>query len=353
MLPRDLGDRMEQWASRGDGPKIVAIGGGTGTSTILEGLKAHTPNLTAIVTMFDSGGSTGLLRREYGLPPFGDLRRCLLALGEVSEETASIRAALEYRFAGSSSLNGHSVGNLFMAALTSLSDDLEQCVEQLSRILRVRGNVLPVTLGHADLCAELADGRILHGEADIDQRAAPLPRIERVFLDGQVQANPRALHAIRDADAIVIGPGDLYTSILPVFLVDGMAEALTASPATRIFVCNLMTKRGETDGFRASDFVREFERYAGGARLDWAIVNTAIPRESIQAAYDEEGATVVEPDIERVGWSVNGVFSTSLATRDLPVRHDPGALAEAVIRIVRTGRVQRHRSPPTARVATG
>lgn len=343
---------MEHLGSRRNDPKVVAIGGGTGTSTILEGLKAHTPNLTAIVTMFDSGGSTGLLRREYGLPPFGDLRRCLLALGEVSEETTSIRAALEYRFAGSSSLNGHSVGNLFMAALTSLSDDLEQCVEQLSRILRVRGSVLPVTLGHADLCAELTDGRILHGEADIDQRAAPLPRIERVFLDRHVEANQRALHAIRDADAVVIGPGDLYTSILPVFLVDGVAEALAASSATRIFVCNLMTKRGETDGFRASDFVREFERYAGVARLDWAIVNTAIPRGSVQAAYDEEGATVVEPDIEAVGWSVNGIFASSLATRDLPVRHDSRALGEAVMRIIRTGRVQRHRSPPALRGRT-
>jgi uncharacterized cofD-like protein len=335
---------MEQLSSRGKGPKIVAIGGGTGTSMILEGLKAHTPNLTAIVTMFDSGGSTGLLRREYGLPPFGDLRRCLLALGEVSEETAPIRAALEYRFGGSSSLNGHSVGNLFMAALTSLSDDLERCVEQLSGILRVRGSVLPVTLGHADLCAELADGRILHGEADIDQRAAPLPRIERVYLDRQVEANPVALRAVREADAIVIGPGDLYTSILPVFLVDGMGEALAESSATRIFVCNLMTKRGETDGFQASDFLREFERYAGADRLDWAIVNTAIPPGSVQAAYDQEGATVVEPDTEAVGGHVNGIFASSLATLDLPVRHDPLALADAVIRIIQTGRAQRHRS---------
>ena len=344
---------MEHWGSGRSGPKIVAIGGGTGTSTILEGLKAHTPNLTAIVTMFDSGGSTGLLRREYGLPPFGDLRRCLLALGEVSEETASIRAALEFRFGGSSSLNGHSVGNLFMAALTSLSDDLERCVEQLSRILRVRGSVLPVTLGHEDLCAELADGRILHGEADIDQRAAPLPRIERVFLDQGVEANPNALRAILEADAIVIGPGDLYTSILPVFLVDGIAEALAASPATRILVCNLMTKCGETDGFKASDFVREFERYAGNARLDWAIVNTAIPRASVQAAYDQEGATVVEPDLETVGGYVNGIFASSLATSDLPVRHESRALADAVMRIVRTGRVQRHGSYPTASFATG
>ena len=344
---------MDQFRSRGSGPKVVAIGGGTGTSTLLGGLKAHTPNLTAIVTMFDSGGSTGLLRREYGMPPFGDLRRCLLALGEVSEETSPIRAALEYRFAESSSLNGHSVGNLFMAALTSLSDDLERCVEQLSGILRVRGNVLPVTLGRGDLCAELADGRILQGEAAIDQRAAPLPRIERVFLDHQVDANPRALRAIEEADAIVIGPGDLYTSILPVFLVDGVAEALAASSATRIFVCNLMTKCGETDGFRASDFLREFERYAGPARLDWAIVNTTNPRGAVQAAYDHEGATVVAPDIETVGRHVNGVFTSSLATRDLPVRHDSPALADAVMRVVQTGRVERHRSSPVQAAVNG
>ncbi len=344
---------MDQFRSTGSGPKVVAIGGGTGTSTLLGGLKAHTPNLTAIVTMFDSGGSTGLLRREYGMPPFGDLRRCLLALGEVSEETSPIRAALDYRFAESSSLNGHSVGNLFMAALTSLSDDLERCVEQLSGILRVRGSVLPVTLGRGDLCAELADGRILQGEAAIDQRAAPLPRIERVFLDHQVEANPRALHAIEEADAIVIGPGDLYTSILPVFLVDGMAEALAASSATRIFVCNLMTKCGETDGFRASDFLREFERYAGPGRLDWAIVNTTNPRGAVQAAYDHEGATVVEPDIETVERHVNGLFTSSLATRDLPIRHDSLALADAVMRIVQTGRVERQRSSPVQAAVNG
>jgi uncharacterized cofD-like protein len=344
---------MELMSSRGTAPKVVAIGGGTGTSTILEGLKAHTVDLTAIVTMFDSGGSTGFLRREYGLPPFGDLRRCLLALGEVSEETSSIRAALEFRFGGSSSLNGHSVGNLFMAALTSLSDDLEQCVEKLSGILRVRGSVLPVTLGHADLCAELADGRVLHGEADIDQRGAPLPRIKRVFLDRQVEANPKALRAIRQADAIVIGPGDLYTSILPVFLVKGMAEALAGSRATRIFVCNLMTKRGETDGFRASDFLREFERYAGVGRLDWAVVNTAVPPGSVELAYDQEGATVVEPDIDAVGAYVNEILASSLATRDLPVRHDSRALASAVMRIVHAGRAQPHGSPLVAAVATG
>ena len=335
---------MDHFRSGGSGPKVVAIGGGTGTSTLLGGLKTHTPNLTAIVTMFDSGGSTGLLRSEYGMPPFGDLRRCLLALGEVSEHTAPIRAALDYRFAESSSLNGHSVGNLFMAALTSLSDDLERCVEQLSGILRVRGSVLPVTLGRADLCAELADGRILHGEAAIDQRGAPLPRIERVFLDSPVDANARALRAIEEADAVVIGPGDLYTSILPVFLVDGIAEALAASAATRIFVCNLMTKRGETDGFRASDFLREFERYAGPARLDWALVNTTTPGGTVQAAYDHEGATVVEADIQTVERYVNGVFTASLATPDLPVRHDSPTLADAVMRIVQTGRIQRHRS---------
>jgi len=345
---------MESFGSNGRGPKIVAIGGGTGTSTILQGLKEHTANLTAIVTMFDSGGSTGLLRRDYGLPPFGDLRRCLLALGAVNEGTRPIRDALEFRFGGGSSLNGHSLGNLFMAALVSLSDDLESCIGQLSRILQVQGRVLPVTLGKADLCAELEDGRIIHGESDIDLRTAPLPRIKRIFLDSEVEANPRAVQAIAEADAVVIGPGDLYTSILPIFLVKGMAEALSASRATRIYVCNLMTKLGETDGFKASDFLRELEHYTGKGHVDWAIVNTSVPPGTVRATYEGEGAVLVEADMDAVGRRVNGIFASSLATDGLPLRHAPHVVGEAVLQIVRTGRVKR--CPPTdhpAGVATG
>ena len=334
---------MESFGSNGQGPKIVAIGGGTGTSTILQGLKGHTANLTAIVTMFDSGGSTGLLRRDYGLPPFGDLRQCLLALGEVNKGTRPIRDALAFRFGGESSLNGHSVGNLFMAALASLSDDLERCIDQLAEILQVQGRVLPVTLGQADLCAELEDGRIIHGESHIDLRAAPLPRIRRIFLDSEVAANPRAVQAIAEADAVVIGPGDLYTSILPIFLVKGMAAALSASRATRIHVCNLMTKLGETDGFKASDFLRELERYTGGAHVDWAIVNTSVPPGTVRATYEDEGAQLVEADMDTVGRHVNGIFAASLATDHLPLRHAPDAVGAAVMRIVRAGRIQRYR----------
>lgn len=334
---------MESFGRNGQGPKIVAIGGGTGTSTMLQGLKAYTANLTAIVTMFDSGGSTGLLRRDYGLPPFGDLRQCLLALGQVNEGTSPIRDALEFRFGGESSLNGHSVGNLFMAALVSLSDDLESCIDQISRILQVQGRVLPVTLGKADLCAELEDGRIIHGESHIDLRTAPLPRIQRIFLDTEVEANPRAVQAIAEADAVVIGPGDLYTSILPIFLVKGMAEALSTSRATRIYVCNLMTKLGETDGFKASDFLRELEHYTGGAHVDWAIVNTSVPPGTVRATYEDEGAQLVEADMDTVGRHVNGVFAASLATDGLPLRHAPDVVGAAVMRIVRAGRVKRYR----------
>nr|WP_296748496.1 gluconeogenesis factor YvcK family protein [Thioalkalivibrio sp.] len=341
---------MESFGRNGRDPKIVAIGGGTGTSTILQGLKEHTANLTAIVTMFDSGGSTGLLRRDYGLPPFGDLRQCLLALGGVNDGTRPIRDALEFRFGGESSLNGHSVGNLFMAALVSLSDDLESCIDQLSRILQVQGRVLPVTLGKADLCAELEDGRIIHGESHIDLRTAPLPRIKRIFLDNEVEPNPHAVQAIAEADAVVIGPGDLYTSILPVFLVKGMAEALSTSRATRIYVCNLMTKLGETDDFKASDFLRELECYTGGGHLDWAIVNTSVPGGTIQATYDEEGAQLVEADLDALGHCVNGIFASSFATDDLPLRHAPDVVGQAVLQIVRAGRVGRcHRTDRPAR----
>ncbi len=315
------------------------IGGGSGISNILQGLKQYTSELTAIVTMFDSGGSSGLLRKEFGYPPFGDLRRCLLALGEEASDTEALRRALEFRFGEETSLNGHSVGNLLLAALTTLNNDLEWAIEQTQRVLRVAGRVVPVTLEKAELCAELDDGRVILGESHIDLRLEPVPRIKRIFLDAPVSANPRAIAAILDADAIVLGPGDLYTSILPNLLVNGIVQAVAASRAVRIYICNLMTKRGETDQFKASDFVREVLSYLGPARLDWAIINTSAPPRPIQQAYEREGASLVEADLRSVNRYVNCILAASLATSSQPVRHDNLRTAEAVLRVVTAGQV--------------
>lgn len=321
--------------------KVVVIGGGSGISNILMGLKQHPVDITAIVTMFDSGGSSGLLRAEYGYPPFGDLRQCLLALGDDTHETQAIRDALSFRFGADTSLNGHSVGNLLLAALTSLSNDLELALGDIGQILRVSGRVIPVTLERADLCAELEDGRIIQGESGINLRGTPLPRIKHIFLEPEVQANPRAIHAVTEADAIILGPGDLYTSILPNLLVRGVSNAVASSKGTRIYVCNLMTKCGETDEYDASDFVNQLTRYMSPDALDWVLVNTSIPPATVQQAYRKEGADVVEPVLEKLSSQVKGVIATPLASTELPLHHDRDRTAKAIFQAVHAGRVSR------------
>ena len=323
--------------TNGRSHKVVAIGGGTGISSVLAGLKRHDVDLTAIVTAFDSGGSSGLLRAEFGYPPLGDLRQCLLALGDETRETQSLRNVFGYRFGRNTSLNGHTIGNLLLAALTSLNDDIEKAIAEVSQLLRVRGQVIPVTLERADLCAELEDGQVIQGESDIDLRAVSTPRIRRVFLTPEVHANPRAIEAILEADAIVMGPGDLYTSVLPNLLATGVREAIASSQANRIYMCNLMTKHGETDGFKASDFVREVTRYLKPAQINWAVVNSAMPPEAIQRAYEAENAYVVSSDLEEVRRLVGAILAAPLASAELPLRHDPERTAIAVLKAIGAG----------------
>ena len=321
-------------------PKIVVIGGGTGSSVALRGLKPYIDNLTSIVTMFDSGGSSGALSSEFGYPPLGDLRSCLLALAESNEMTEALRPLVEFRFERGSSLNGHSLGNLLMAALTSVHSDGQAAVDEMSRILHVRGQVLPVTLERANLCAELENGEFLRSESAIDLRGERHPRISRVFLDSAVDANPRAVEAIMAADAVVLGPGDLYTSVIPNLLANGIAQAIAETAATRIYVCNLMTKLGETDDFRASDFVCEITRYLGGPHLDWAIVNSqAVPAE-IRTRYLAEEAQPVEIDQKRVHENISWFFGNELAQLSAlkKMRHQADGLAKAIVDVAERGR---------------
>ncbi len=318
-------------------PRIVVIGGGSGSSVLLRGLKRHAVDLTAIVTMFDSGGSTGLLRREFGYPPLGDLRQCLVALSEDSETTKALRSASEFRFEKDSSLNGHSLGNLLLAALTTVRNDLEDGIGEMSRILRIRGSVVPVSLEQADLCAELEDGSVLRGESNIDLRNAEIPRISRVFLDPPVAANPRALKAILAADVVVFGPGDLYTSIIPNLLVSDVAQALRLTNAKLVYVCNLMTKHGETDGYRASDFTGEICRYVG-TKLDWAVLNTGYVPPQVRRMYVDERAEPVEIDEEEVAKRADRILAAPFSVADPKVRHDSDRLAASIVRIAADGR---------------
>ena len=319
---------------------IVVIGGGSGSSAVLRGLKHRTSKLSAVVTMFDSGGSSGLLQAEFGYPPLGDLRQCMLGLSEDSDSNRALRELLDFRFQRESSLNGHSLGNLLLAALTTIGKDLELAVDEMSRLLRITGRVIPVALERADLCAELDNGDMVIGETNIDLRGQSYPRIKRVFLEPSVVANPKAIDAILNADVVVLGPGDLYTSIVPNLLAKGIPEALAETQATRIYVCNLMTKLGETDDFKASDFVRQIVHYLNGPNLDWALINTQEIPGDVREAYLTERAYPVEYDVGTVRDQVPGVFVTHLGNNRVPLKHDHGRIAESVLRIADMGRVQ-------------
>lgn len=302
---------------------------------LLRGLRQHQVDLTAIVTTFDSGGSSGILREEFGYPPFGDLRKCLVALSDDASGNRSLRTASEFRFSSDSSLKGHSLGNLLLAALTTMHDDVEGAISEMARMLNIDGKVIPVALRTADLCAELEDGSVLRGESTIDLREAELPRIKRVFLDPPVDANARALEAIAEADAVILGPGDLYTSIIPNLLVNGLSDAIAKSDARKIYVCNLMTKHGETDAFKASDFAHQVVEYLDGHVLDSVVVNSRPVPIVAQTKYATEGAAPVELDQEEVSKYARSVLSMPLSIDEPKVRHDPDRLAEAVLVAVR------------------
>jgi uncharacterized cofD-like protein len=305
------------------------IGGGSGSAVLLHGLKSHTSNITAIVSMFDSGGSTGILREEFGYPPVGDIRQCLLALSSDDRAASALRSAFNFRFSSTSSLRGHSVGNLIIAALTSALDSgISGAIDELSQMLEITGQVVPVTLQDAQLCAELANGEVLVGESKIDQRGEETPPIKRVYLDRSVEANPVALKAIAEADVIVLGPGDLYTSVVPNLLADGIPEALRNTQAGVAYICNVMTKLGETSGYDAARFTEIIYNHLGGLKLDFAIVNRQSIPEEVQAHYVAEGATPGDPALDRLPEFATEVVADLLlasliidiARRTVPVR---------------------------------
>ncbi len=250
----DLADTIYQRRTLAQGLNIVVIGGGTGLSTLLSGLKAYSSNLTAIVTVSDNGGSSGELMAATGILPPGDLRNCMVAL---AEEEPTLARAFNYRFNGQhpEGLRGHSLGNLFIAALVEInSGNYEQAIADASKILAIRGQVYPSTLDNVTLVGEFADGEWIEGETQIVKSKK---RIERIWLRPEnAQPRPEALQAIAEADAIVLGPGSIYTSIIPNLLVDGIADAIEKSDAVKMYVCNVMTEVGETDGFSASDHLR-------------------------------------------------------------------------------------------------
>lgn len=319
---------------RSAGPRMVVIGGGTGIHRLLTGLKRLTPHITAVVTMADSGGSSGRLRDEFGHLPPGDVRQCLVALCPDDHQSAMLRHLFNYRFQRGRGLSGHTFGNLFLTALTEITGATDLAIAEAARILGIRGRVLPVTLAKTELRARLADGREIRGEAQIDQRrdGPPFVPIDYVYLDPKAYAYPPVLRAIAEADAVVLGPGDLYTSLLPNLLVEGVVDALQHTRARRIYVVNLMTKQGESDGFRASDFIRVVREHVGDA-LDVAIVNVAALPERVIRRYAALGAAPVEPDLEACRALVPQAIAAELASVGTLVRHDAHRLAQIVLEL--------------------
>ncbi|MBI2098165.1 MAG: YvcK family protein [Candidatus Wildermuthbacteria bacterium] len=309
---------------------IVVIGGGTGTYTALVGLKKYPVNLTAIVSMADDGGSTKVLREEFGVLPPGSVRPALVALSHAPQAISNL---FQFRFA-EGGLSGHSFGNLFLTALAKQLGSFEKAIEEAGRILNIQGRVIPSTLDNCTLLAELENGQVIRGETNIDiPKHDGNLKIRKVRLDLRCKANPKAIEAIKEADVVVIGPGDLYTSIMPNFLVEGVAKAVRESKAKKAFVCNLMTKFGETNGFSAENFVDALEKYLGERVLTHIIVNTKRPAPERVQKYEEAHAHFVEYDKKKLKENGLKVIEEDVLRPVGLIRHNSDVLARIICKL--------------------
>jgi uncharacterized cofD-like protein len=310
-------------------PRIVVIGGGTGLSVMLRGLKQKPLDITAIVTVADDGGSSGILREELQIPPPGDIRNVLTALADTEPLLAEV---LKYRFNSGTGLAGHSLGNLILAAMTDITGDFVTGITELSRIFAVRGRVLPAANQSIVLKAEMEDGSIVIGESTIPKSGLA---IRRVFLEpADVEALPEAVQALREADAILIGPGSLYTSILPNLIVPKLAEAIIQSDAVKLFVCNVMTQPGETDNYSVSDHLGAIQAHIGHNLFDYVIVNDGEIPPQVQSLYAEKGSTAVHLDLEEVTRRGYKVIADTLVLFRTYLRHDAAKLSDHIYHLV-------------------
>ncbi len=314
-------------------PKIVAIGGGTGLGTMLRGLKEYSPNITAVVTVADDGGGSGVLRNELGILPPGDIRNCILALADTEPVMEQL---LQYRFRDGT-LKGQSFGNLFLAAMDGISSSFVEAVGKMSDVLAVTGRVLPVTLENVILCAELEDGCIICGESKIGTHSETHSgKIKRVYLEPS-GAKPlqEILDAIYEADIIVLGPGSLYTSIIPNLLVSGICPAIKESKALKVYVCNVMTQPSETENYSVSDHISALEKHSCKGIIDCCIVNNASIPEDLKEKYEDDGAAQVMIDREKISSAgIRLIEGEYVTIKNNFVRHDPYKLARTVIGLV-------------------
>lgn len=322
-------------------PNIVTIGGGTGSYASLMGLKKYPLKLTAIVNMIDDGGSSGRLRDELGVLPPGDVRQCLVAL---SESSRLLRELFSYRFE-EGGLKGHSFGNIFLSTLEKQTGSMKKAIAEIGKILRIKGQVVPVTFTKSNLCVDLADGKIIVGETHIDvlEKMEKRAAIIKAYLKPGAVLNSDAKTAILKADYIIIGPGDLYTSIIPNLLVKDLPSVIKKSKAKKIYVLNLMTKYGQTTKYKASDHIRTLEEYLGKNVLDFVLVNSKSPKKKALSWYEEYGEHPVEDNLKNTNYKVirkdliKDVIITKSAGDQLRrsiIRHDSKKLASEVMSII-------------------
>jgi len=311
------------------GPKIVAVGGGTGLSVLLSGLKEFTSNITAIVTVTDDGGSSGRLRQEFDILPPGDIRNCLVALADAP---ALMRDLFQFRFDTNSALSGHSFGNLFITVMTRLTGDFGVAIKETSKVLALKGQVIPSTLDNVRLVAENKDGTITEGEENIPKSHKPINKIS--LKPSRPQASPEAIKALEEADIIILGPGSLYTSIIPNLLMKEITDAIVSSEAIKVYVCNIMTQPGETDGFRVSDHIKILINHSSSRIFDYCVVNTGeIPVQMLKRYAKEDSYPVVNDtqNIEGMGYRV---IEDEVVISDDLIRHDPAKLAKIILGLV-------------------
>ncbi len=320
--------------------KIVVIGGGTGTYTVLSGLKKISAQITAVVTMMDSGGSSGRLRDEFGQLPTGDVRQALVAL---SNDSSVMRQLFNYRYEKGEGLQGHSFGNLFLTALAEVTGGMENALQEAGRILNIKGSVLPVTLSNSNLVAEYENGLIVKGENDIDvPKHDGKLHITRLSLEPKAAPFEKTLAAISQADLIILGPGDIYTSLIPNLVVPKVADAICNSKAKKVYIVNLMTKFGQTYNFKASNFVAEIEKYLGKC-LDYVLINNKDLPEAIIERYKAENDSPVEDDLNDSNYKV--IREDLLATEPIErkagdvlqrslIRHDSDKLSQILTTLV-------------------
>lgn len=318
--------------------KIVVIGGGTGNFVVLSGLKNHNVDLTAVVSMADDGGSTGILRDELGVLPPGDVRQCLVAL---SESSLLMRRLMNYRFENGG-LYGHSFGNLLLSAFEKVTGSFEKAIEETGKILLIKGKVVPVTTNPVRLKMILNSGKVLNGEGEIFTSKEVDKGYKKIYLEPVPKVNQRAIDEIMNADLIVFGPGGLYTSLIPNLLVEGIGKSLSLTEAKKVFVMNIMNKRGQNTGFKAGTYLKEISRFIGSDIFDYVLINDGRPDNELLKKYADE-AELIENDLVGERVVVRDLLSSNLysygkndriASHRAFIRHDPEKLASEIINLL-------------------